>query len=157
MLFVWVLALAGLFLIFLEFVLSGGLMAIGGTILLCSSLFLFHMTYEGTISLLLYFLGLSAATIFVARLGLWRAKASEKKRSFCIEMEGHQAIPYLKELIGKKGYAATDLKPTGHIWVEDRTFQAVSKTGPIHQGVPIQIVGGQDSHLIVTAYNEGSS
>ena len=152
MFFVWALALFGLFLIFLEFFLPGAIMAIGGAILLIASLFVFHMA-EPKISLfLLYLFSLTGAVYFVIKFALWRVKATRKKGTIFLEgdQEGFQASIFPKELIGKIGHAATDLKPSGHIWIEDRTFQALSKTGYIDKGTPIQIMDGLGSHLIVT-------
>lgn len=79
MLFVWALALAGLFLIYLEFFLPGAIMAIGGSILLIGSIFMFHMEKPGFLSLTLYLLSLSAAVYTVVRLAVWRIRSCNYK------------------------------------------------------------------------------
>lgn len=159
MIFVWALAISGLVLIFLEFFLPGAIMAVGGAILLMTSLFVFHMIYEGIGALLLYLLILAAAVFLVIRIALMRVRSASSKGTVYLDtdQEGFQACIYPKELIGRTGIAATDLKPSGHILVDDRPFQALSKTGYIDKDTPIQILGGQGSHLIVKILKDGIS
>ncbi len=151
MFFVWALALCGLFLIFLEFFLPGAIMAIGGALLLLASLFVFHMAKPGVPLFVAFLFGMMASVYLVVKIALWRVKATKKHGTIYLEsdQEGFQASLYPKELVGKVGHAATDLKPSGHISVDNRTFQALSKAGYIDKGTPIQILGGHGSHLIV--------
>jgi membrane-bound ClpP family serine protease len=79
MFFVLALALAGLFLIYLEFFLPAGVMAIGGTILLFSSILFFHMAKPSLLSLVLYLTALGLAVYYLVRFALWRVRKSEKK------------------------------------------------------------------------------
>jgi len=149
MVFVWALALTGLFLVFLEFFLPGAIMAIGGGILLFCSLFFYHMADPRFIPTLAYAASLLCATLLVIRIALWKIKAS--KRGIVLEgsQEGFQAADYPKELVGKRGVAATDLKPSGHIWIEEKTFEALSKGGYVDKGAEVQVLSGQGGHLIV--------
>jgi len=159
MIFVCSLALTGLVLIFLEFFLPGAIMAVGGSILILASLFVFHMVYEGIVPLIIYLFILAAAVYFVIRIALMRVRSDSMKGTVYLDtdQEGFQACIYPKELIGRTGIAATDLKPSGHILVDDRPFQALSKTGYIDKGSSIQILGGQGAHLIVKILTDGSS
>lgn len=160
MFFVWALGLTGLFLIFLEFFLPGAIMAVGGSVLLLASLFMFHLKGpEGIGPFLFYLFALGVSLYCVIRLAIWAVKATGKKGTVYLDahQEGFQASLYPKELIGKTGVAATDLKPSGHIWVDDRAIQALSKDGYIDKGTPVQILGGQGSHLIVKSTSEVSS
>ncbi len=157
MFFVWALGLAGLILIFLEFFLPGAIMAVGGSVLLLASLFMFHLKGPvGIAPFFFYFAALGTSVYFVVRLAIWAVKKTGKKGTVYLkaDQEGFQASLYPKELIGKIGVAATDLKPSGHIWVEDRAIQALSKDGYIEKGAPVQILGGQGSHLIVKTHSE---
>jgi membrane-bound ClpP family serine protease len=149
MFFVIALALTGLFLIFLEFFLPGAIMAIGGSLLLLASLLVYYMTYPMDSSFLLYFLGLVAAVYFVIKLGVRQIRSSKKTMYLDTDQEGYQACIYPKELIGKTGIALNDLRPSGHIRIDDRTFQALAKTGFIEKGTSILVISGQGSHLIV--------
>ena len=56
--------------------------------------------------------------------------------------------PVDKDLVGKEGVVSSDLKPSGHILVEDNYYQAVSKTGYIEKGRNIKVIGGQGARLI---------
>jgi membrane-bound serine protease (ClpP class) len=154
MYFACTLALTGLFLIFLEFFLPGAIMAIGGGLLLLISLFFFHMSDPRPFSLFVYAVSLLSATLLVVRIALWKIKASKKGIISDGSQEGFQASIYPKELIGKTGVAATDLKPSGHVWIGDRNFEALSKSGYIDKGTQIQVLSGQGSHLLVKLFNE---
>ncbi len=149
MYFVWALAITGLFLIFLEFFLPSAIMAIGGAILLLSSLVCFHMDDPRFFPLLAYACSIVLATIAIIRIARWKVKTA--KAAAPSESEGFQAIPYCKELIGKTGIAATDLAPSGQIWIEDRAFDARSASDPIAKGAEVQVLSGQGTSLLVKA------
>ena len=150
MFFVSALALAGFLLIFLEFFLPGAVMAIGGSVLLLASAVFFHMSDPRPLSLLIYVIAILSTVYLVVRIALWRVKATAKTGVVSEgSQEGFQASVYPKELIGKTAIAATDLKPSGQIWLDDRTFEALSKVGSIEKGTSVQILSGQGSHLIV--------
>ena len=150
MLFVGFLAFAGLLLVFLEFFLPTGIMAIGGGVLLLSSLFVFHMTQTGLLPLLSFIALILGALYLCIRLATWSLRAQGKLEPYR-GLEKEQSVVYSKELIGKMGIAATDLKPSGQILLESRHFDALSKTGPILKGTAVQITKSQGSHLVVEA------
>jgi len=140
MFFVWALALSGLFLIYLEFFLPGAIMAIGGSLLLIGSIFLFHIHKPGFLSLTLYLISLSAAVYSLVRFALWRVHSNATKN----------ALPtFSKEMIGKPARTTTDLKPSGHITLDDQVYLALSETGAIDKGADVTIIGTQGTHLIV--------
>lgn len=149
MCFVLTLAITGLGLIFLEFFLPGTVMAIGGGLLLLTSLFFFHAYDSRPFSILVYSGSLIGATLLVVRIALGKIKASKQGIISEGSQEGFQASVYPKELLGKIGVAATDLKPSGHVWIEDRNFEALSKSGYIDKGTQVQVLSGQGSHLLV--------
>lgn len=138
MFFVWALALSGLFLIYLEFFLPGAIMAIGGAILLLASVFVYHMLRPGATHLIGYLIILAGAIFALVRFAGWRVRLANKAT---------HSFP--KHLVGKKGKAATDLKPSGDIFVDDKTFQAFAQKGFIDKGADIKIIGGEGIHLIV--------
>ncbi|MBS0626480.1 MAG: serine protease [Verrucomicrobia bacterium] len=154
MFFVIALALTGFFLIFLEFFLPGAIMAIGGSLLLMASLVVFHLSFPSWGSFFLYFSFLMTVLYFVIQVGIWRVRASKKTIYLDTDQEGYQACLYPKELVGKVGICANDLRPSGHIVIDDRSFQALAKTGFIEKGTLIEVLGGQGSHLIVQTYTE---
>ena len=78
MFFVLALALTGLFLIFLEFFLTGGIMAIGGILLLLCSLMVCYMTYPTGLFLWIYCFVLTSVLYCVVKIGMKQRKSSEK-------------------------------------------------------------------------------
>lgn len=146
MFFVWALALSGLFLIYLEFFLPGAIMAIGGTVLLLSSVFMFHLVRPGATHLVVYLIALGFAVFVLVRFASWRIRLAAREKA---DLEGPKEHLYPKEMVGKKGKTATDLKPSGHIFIDDKTYQALSQNGFIDKGTDVTIVGGEGNHLIV--------
>lgn len=144
------LALIGLALIFTEFFLPGGILAVIGAIaLLISSILCFMQTTAlwGILFLIL----LIAALIGTCQLALRKIRKSGAKNRFYLEkdQEGYVAAAYDAKLIGKTGVVWTELKPAGHILVEGAQHQALSEVGFLSKGETVEIVGGQGSHLIV--------
>jgi membrane-bound ClpP family serine protease len=142
------LAMSGLFLIYLEFFLPGTIMAIAGTIFLLTSLILCYVQ-AGQLLLFIGYAALLAAALFITiRMALSRIKKANLPHNS--DQEGYAACAFPKEMIGKTGLASSDLKPSGYIEVDGRTFGALSKLGYIDKGAHVQIIGGQGTHLIVT-------
>ncbi len=139
--FVWALALSGLFLIYLEFFFPGGIPAIGGSVLLIGSIFMFYRENPGFLSLTLYLISLSAAIYAIVRIALWRIRSSLNQAT---------GLAYSKEMVGKSAKAATDLTPSGQISINDQLYQALSESGSIDKGRDVTIIGGEGSQLIVT-------
>lgn len=77
------------------------------------------------------------------------ARRMVRKFVLTSDQQGFQASTYDTDLIGKEGMAFSDLKPSGHIMVEERLVQALSETGYIVKGIPIVIVGGKGANFIV--------
>lgn len=146
-----ILSLAGLFLIFLEFFLPGIVMGTAGSVLLVGSIVFLFLEDLSPLYIALYLVILFALLIGVIRFALYQVKRTGKKGTIYLQsdQEGFQASHYKKELIGKKGVAASDLKPSGFITINERNYQAVSKAGYIEQGAPIEIIGGQGACYIV--------
>lgn len=144
------LLLLGLVLVFLEFFLPGMVLAILGSLaLLASALLMF--THYAPLWGILYSTLLCAVLLFLCRFALFSVKRSKGKGNFYHgeDQEGYLASEYDVQLIGKQGSVATELKPSGHIFVENRLYQALSETGLMSKGTPVDIVGGRGSYLIV--------
>ena len=140
-------AFTGLLFIFLEFFLPGAVMAIGGTLLLLTSLLLFYFQVTGIGLFLIYFLGLGLAAIFTILLALNRVKKGRVLHTS--DQESFQACDFPKEMIGRSASVVTDLKPSGYVEIDGRTFAALSKLGYIDKGTTVRVIGGQGAHIIV--------
>jgi membrane-bound serine protease (ClpP class) len=141
------LALTGILFIFLEFFLPGAIMAIGGTLMLLASLMLFYFHVSGALLFLTYLVGLGIAIMIVIRVALLRIKRGKVVNTS--DQEGFQACSYPKEFIGCSALVISDLKPSGYVEIDGRSFAALSKLGYVDKGVTVRVIGGQGAHLIV--------
>ena len=140
--------LAGLLLIYLEFFVPGGILAVLGSLACLFGLFLF-IWQARSLPLSLLFIALFIATI-VGVIKLALAKIKKRPALFADENQaGYIASAYDEGLIGKEGVAVTDLKSSGHISVEGEHYQAVSESSYIKKGDSLTIVGGEGARLIV--------
>lgn len=74
MIFVISLSIIGLVLIYLEFFLTGAIMAIGGALLLLASMLALYLQNVSLFTLIGYAIGLSLTAFAVVRLATWRTK-----------------------------------------------------------------------------------
>lgn len=146
----YILLIVGLFLVFLEFFVPGGIVgAIGGVVLIVSIVF-FALNSTSALWTIVYTLSIFVFLAFIVKYALWRIKHGKVKGIFLNTIqEGYFASEFPKELIGKEGEALSDLKPSGHIQIEGKRYQALSKMGYIVKGTKVKVIGGQGAHVIV--------
>ncbi len=146
----WILLSIGLLLIFLEFFLPSGILAgIAGALLIASIIF-FALSTHSFLWTFLYACAIILLVAFLIWFTLQRIRKGKFRGIYLGDAQsGYVASSFDKALIGKKGEALSDLKPAGHILVENRRYQAVSKTGYLVKGAAVEIVGGEGGHLIV--------
>lgn len=136
----------GLILVFLEFFMPSGLLGSIAALLFFSGITVFWFyTTSPTWTVLLLFLVLGLIWID-CRFALSRVRKSILLKE---DHQGFQASTYDPDLIGREGVALTDLKPSGHIVIEDEKFQALSETGYISKGAPVTVIRGRGAYLIV--------
>lgn len=65
--------------------------------------------------------------------------------------DGYNSLkPWMQELLGKDGTAATDLRPQGFVLVDGRRIDAQTETGEfVERGMPIEVVGTSGHFLVV--------
>lgn len=141
------LAVMGLILIYLEFFLPGGIFAIGGILLLLSSLFTLIVQKIQMIYFVVYTCLLILVAFSIIKLAINRVKAIKR---VCQESEIEEES---SELIGEVGVATTDLKPHGQISINDFSYTA-SCDSFIQKGAKIQIVDIKGSNFIVKELKE---
>ena len=146
-----VFAIIGLFLLFAEFYLPGGIVGGIGGLLMIAGFVLFAQENKGPLWITTYILGEILLTFLVIKMALWRIKASKSKNTFYSnqDQEGFRASSYDETLIGKQGTSLSSLKPAGHIQIDGKHYQAVSQSRFIAKGVSIEVVRGEGSRLIV--------
>ena len=129
-------------------------MAIGGSLLLLASLFFFYMGDPSLLQFFVYATILLFSTLLAIQAALRKQKGSKKRMISEEPSEGVQVLIYPKEFVGKKGIAATDLTPSGQIWIEDKSFQALSQAGFINKGTEVLVLSGKGTHLFVEPAKE---
>ena len=145
------LGIIGLILIYFEFFVPGGILGTIGGLFLAAGLFLSIWEQTSLIYALFYIVGVIIFLVLTIRVALWKIKQTRNKSHFYLadDQEGYVAASYDKELIEKTGEALTVLRPSGHIKIEGKPYQAVSESGYIKKGSKIKIIGGEGARFIV--------
>lgn len=151
----FILLAVGLLLIFLEFFLPGGVMGTIGALVVLASIALFAMQTDSMILILLYTIGSIVSVALLFRFALWRIRHGEPGKTIYSDddQEGFTASAFDKGAIGKIGIVDTDLRPGGHIIVEDKRHSAISRSGYIPKGEKVKVLGGEGESLIVKKEN----
>src|SRR5690606_11627875 len=70
-----------------------------------------------------------------------------------LSKDGYQIEKPGIELLGKQGFAKTDLRPSGRIEIDGEWFEAVSNDGFIEHGTPIIVGKIENYNVIVKRFN----
>lgn len=153
-----ILLLLGFVLVGIEMVTPGfSVPGIGGSICLVFSIFMLTDTVEKGIILGLIILAILAVMLVTILHLLSKGKLS-KTLVLTEELskeQGYISSKELKHLLGKKGVANTDLRPSGVGDFEGVLLDVLSEGTYIQKGTPIIIQEVEGSKLIVRAYVEG--
>lgn len=142
------LGIIGLILIYFEFFVPGGILAIIGGVFIILGLALFVWKQTHLFFVVIYIILLILALIFTIRYALWKLK--QKPALFSSDdQEGYIASKFDDTLIGSQGQALTDLKPSGHIKIDGEQYQAVSESSYIKKGETIKVISGEGARLVV--------
>ncbi|NGX26826.1 MAG: hypothetical protein K940chlam6_00751 [Chlamydiae bacterium] len=144
------LSILGLFLIYLEFFMPGGLIAILGGLLIVGGATYFSSLDVAIGYKVIYFALTFVSAALTCKLAVWIIR-SRKKDQFFLQnnQEGFVAGAFDKTLVGQEAEAFCDLKPSGHILIGEMRHQAISEGEYIVKGSKIVISGGQGAYLIV--------
>ena len=147
----YLLLIAGWVFLYLEFFLPGGLMGVIGGIGLVLAVVLFAFEAPPIWAMLLFIAAVVVVTALLVKWTLRQIRATKKTNSMYLadDQEGFRATSYDASLVGKECITDTDFRPAGHILVEGRRLQALSKSGYIEPGVAVIIIGGEGAHLII--------
>lgn len=155
----WILLIVGLLLIFVEFYLPGAVLGTIGVIMLLASIVTFAQETESIAALIGFIFLVGLSIVYLVYYTLQRIRKTSKEGTMYLDsdQEGYFASGFAKETIGKEGIAASDLKPSGHIYVEGIEYQAMAESGYITKGTHIEVIGGRGANLIVTLKKEAKS
>lgn len=147
----FVVLIAGLFFIWLEFFLPGAILGSIGALLTASSILLVSVEDRSPWEVIGFAIAAIGGVMGVIFFALSQIRKSSKYSSFYLEsdQEGFQAASFDPDLIGKEGVAFTDLRPGGKIMVEETMYPAMSLQGYLDQGCPIVVCGWQGDSLMV--------
>jgi membrane-bound ClpP family serine protease len=146
-----ILLVIGLFFIFIEFYLPGGIMAILGIITLLASIVVFAQQADSIAAVALFIWLLSIFVVLVIKYTLQLIQKSRGNYSIYLhkDQEGYKASKFDASAIGKVGIVCSDLKPAGYIMIEGKKYQAISITGYIPQGQEVVVLRGEEESLVV--------
>jgi membrane-bound ClpP family serine protease len=147
-------AIVGLILIFLEFFLPGIVMGIVGGFLLFSSVIIMIYLKHSAYIFVIYIVSVLFLLFFTVKLALSVLKKKKKNIFLQQDQEGFLTSSFDESLIGKQAKAITDLKPSGHIFVDNKFYQAISRDEYIEKGSRVHILKGQGAYFIVTKEKE---
>ena len=140
------LLVVGLILVLFEFFSSGGLFAtLGGAAIIASVIWTGYVT-SALLPTLVFAIVAALATWGVVRFGMRQVRSRMRLGD---DQEGSRAAPLDAGLIGAKGTAFTDLRPSGKVEIQGNPYPAVSQKGYIEKGKKIEVIQVQMGHLIV--------
>lgn len=149
--------LAGFIFVGIEMVVPGfSVPGISGIVCLIAGVFLLADTVmEGffiTVIVLALLGILMAVMLHLLSKGKFRSPIilEEEQKS----TEGYLSSSDLKYLLGKKGVAMTDLRPTGVGQIDGINFDVISEGNYISAGEPVEIIKVEGSKLIVRVSKE---
>ncbi len=144
------LSVLGLVLVYLEFFLPGGLIAIIGGFSLVAGVTIFSTLEVAPFYKILYFVATAMFTATACRSAIWVLR-TRKSQEMVLQtnQEGFFATGVDDQLIGQEGSAATDLKPSGHILIGEKRYQALSDGNYIQKNTPIIILSAKGSAYTV--------
>jgi len=144
------LILIGLLFIFLEFFLPGAIMAILGVLALGSGAFLLVISNSSPMFKVSVIISSLLMLIIVCKVALWTIRNSQRKNYLLDDDQAEFVAAVLDmSLVGHQGEAASDLKPSGHILVNQKRLQALSESDYIAKGKKIIIIDGRGAYYIV--------
>lgn len=143
--------LIGLFCLYAEFFLPGGVLAVLGGSILLGSMVLFFFRSPSPFFGVVYVVVLLAASTLICFLALRNIRRSGKQNAFFLQRDqsGFSAEKIEENLIGKEGIVSTELKPSGHIRIEGKVYQALSQGEFLPKGTLVEVLLMKGSHVIV--------
>ncbi|MFC1588624.1 NfeD family protein, partial [Planctomycetota bacterium] len=137
----WILAafgllLIGLFLIMMDFIIpTAGLMSITGVMAIFGAIYLAFQEF-GALGAVLFTAGALAAIPFIIKFGLKRLSMDKVLSS----EDGYVGVADKSNLLGRKGTAFTDLRPSGTADIGDERVDVVAETSLIEKNTHIEVI-----------------
>jgi len=141
----------GLALIFCEFYLPGGVMAIVGTLLVGTSIAVWIWDGATTTELVVFLIVVAISLIFTIRFALHSVRKTKRSGSIYLEsdQEGFRSSKYEEDVMGKEGVAKSQLRPGGFVTIDGKKYAAISVVGYIEKGAKVTVVGIEGETVLV--------
>lgn len=146
-----ILLLLGLVSVAIEFFTPGGLFAvIGGLLIVSASVYAAVGTGSVLVGFLFFAFGGALVVLLIFVMMKWLRQGRFRHSIYSAEnQEGYVASSWDRNLIGKRGTVATELRPGGHIRIEGRQYGAISQSGLLEKGETVEVIGGEGDTLLV--------
>ena len=79
------------------------------------------------------------------------SKGIFRKVALTTDLEESASSPVLIDLIGKEGTAATVLRPSGKVWIDNEMYDGISESGFIEKGAPVKVTRFENAQVYVQA------
>lgn len=83
-------------------------------------------------------------------------KGAFRKMALNADLEKATSSPNLSPLIGKEGTAATVLRPSGKVWIDEELYDGISEDGFIEKGKKIKVVRFENAQVYVIQIPSGT-
>ena len=142
---------ASLLFFYFEFFVPGGILALIGAVVLIGGAVLFFFETNSPLFSFIYVLSFLLLAGVICYLALKHIRKSGKKDSFFLQndQEGYSSAKMEEDLMGKEGVVSTELKPAGHIRIEEKVYQAVSQGAFLPKGSLVEVIQMRGSHVVV--------
>ena len=139
----------GLMFIYIEFFMPHSVMTMGGIILMLCSFAILFLQKINFLYLIAFVIISLLLLLFVIQLAFWKIKRARINIFFYNNDYPDEKI-HNEQLVGRKAIAATDISPSGKILIDGTYFSAFSHKGAIKKGKAVEVIGGEETHLIIS-------
>jgi membrane-bound serine protease (ClpP class) len=129
-----------------------------GALFIVGSIAFFIVASNSLLFSLLYIVGVIVLLAGLVKFALWKIQRGKPEDSIYsgADQEGYVASTWDRTLVGKDGIVATDLRPGGHIIIDNKPYPAISQSGYIIKGTRVTVIGGEGDALIVKQQMKGN-
>ncbi len=125
-------------------------MAVLGGLAVCAGATILFLSEQTIAYKICYVISIAISIILICKIAMWVIK-NRQRNNYLLETDQAEftASELDTALIGLQGEAASDLKPSGYIMVNQKRVQAISESNYIGKGKKIIIIGGRGAYFIV--------
>lgn len=145
---IFFMSIIGLVLIYVEFFVPGGILALIGAVALLLSV-VTAFSYWPVWASVLFLMILAVLVSGVIKLAISRVAKSEGSVLSSATQEGFMAHDKESDLVGQMAEAVTDLRPAGLVMIGNKRMSAISYIGYINKGSAVKVLRHEGPDVIV--------